>query len=67
MTQEQIEQKKQLLKQTLEEAKALRDELRAAGALQLNEDELDKVAGGVYYAGFSESAESLQNRKPLFL
>ena len=46
MTQEQIEQKKQLLKQTLEEAKALRDELQAAGALQLNEDELDKVAGG---------------------
>ena len=67
MTQEQIEQKKQLLKQTLEEAKALRDELQAAGALQLNEDELDKVAGGVYYAGLSESAESLQNRKPLFL
>ena len=49
MTQEQIEQKKQLLKQTLEEAKALRDELQAAGALALNEDELDKVAGGWYW------------------
>ena len=49
MTQEQIEQKKQLLKQTLEEAKALRDELQAAGALLLNEDELDKVAGGWGY------------------
>ena len=46
MTQEQIEQKKQLLKQKLEEANALRDELQAAGALALNEDELDKVAGG---------------------
>ena len=46
LTAEQIEQKKQLLKQTLEKAKTLRDELQAAGALQLNEDDLDKVAGG---------------------
>ena len=38
--------KKLLLKQTLEEAKALRDELQAAGALALNEDDLDQVAGG---------------------
>ena len=47
MTQEQIEQKKQLLKQKLEEAKTLRDELQAVGALQFNENDLDKVAGGV--------------------
>ena len=49
MTQEQIEQKKQLLKQTLEEAKVLRDELQAAGAWPLNEKELDEVAGGILY------------------
>ena len=46
MTQEQIEQKKQLLKQKLEEANALRNELQAAGAWPLDEDELDNVAGG---------------------
>ena len=51
MTPEQIEQKKQLLKQKLEEAKALRDELQAAGALQLNENELDEVAGGYVVTG----------------
>ena len=49
MTQEQIEQKKQLLKQTLEEAKALRDELHAAGAWPLDENELDEVTGGWYW------------------
>ena len=47
MTQEQIEQKKQLLKQKLEEAKALRDELQAAGVLPLDENDLDKAAGGI--------------------
>lgn len=46
MTQEQIEQKKQLLKQKMEEANALRNELQAVGAWPLNEDELDNVAGG---------------------
>ena len=46
MTPEQIEQKNQLLKQKLEEANALRNELQAAGACPLNEDDLDQVAGG---------------------
>ena len=49
MTQEQIEQKKQLLKQKLEEAKAIRDELQGAGAWPIDEDELDNVAGGYIY------------------
>ena len=50
MTQEQIEQKKQLLKQTLEEAKALRDELQAAGAWPLDEDNLAQATGGVPFS-----------------
>ena len=62
MTPEQIEQKKQLLKQKLEEAKALRNELQAAGALQLNEDDLDKVAGGIYIEGIPESGEKPENK-----
>lgn len=51
MKPEQIEQKRQLLKQKLEEAKALRDELQSAGAWPLNEDELDQVAGGGHRLG----------------
>ena len=47
LTAEQIEQKKQQLKQLAEEVKALKDELVEAGAWPLDEDELDKVAGGL--------------------
>ena len=47
MTNEQIEQKKQQLKQLAEEVKALKDELVEAGAWPMDEDELDKVAGGL--------------------
>ena len=46
MTKEQIEAKKQQLKQLAEEAKQLQDELVAAGAIELSEDDLDKAAGG---------------------
>ena len=46
LTTEQIEQKKQQLKQLAEEMKALKDELVEAGAWPLDEDELDQVAGG---------------------
>ena len=49
MTAEQIEQKKQQLKQLAEEVKALKDELVEAGAWPLDEDDLDKAAGGGYY------------------
>ena len=49
MTAEQIEQKKQQLKQLAEEVKALKDELVEAGAWPLDEDDLDLAAGGGYY------------------
>ncbi len=47
LTNEQIEAKKQQLKLLAEEAKKLKDELVEAGAWPLDEDKLDKVAGGV--------------------
>lgn len=46
LTAEQIEQKKLQLKQLTEEAQQLKKELVEAGAWSLNEDDLDKVAGG---------------------
>lgn len=42
-----IEQKKQRLQQLVEEAQKLREELAEAGALELSEDDLDNVAGGL--------------------
>ena len=47
LTNEQIEDKKQQLKQFAEEAKKLKDELVEAGALPMDEDDLDNVAGGL--------------------
>ena len=47
MTNEQIEQKKQQLKQLAEEMKALKDELVEAGAWPLDEADLDNAAGGL--------------------
>ena len=49
LTNEQIEAKKQQLKQLAEQAKKLKDELVEAGAWPLDEDELDDVAGGLRY------------------
>ena len=49
MTNEQIEQKKQQLKQLAEEAQQLKNELVEAGAWPLDEDDHDKAAGGGYY------------------
>ena len=46
MTNEQIEAKKQQLKQLAEEVKQLQDELVEAGAWPLGDDDLDKAAGG---------------------
>ena len=45
LTNEQIEQKKQQLKQLTAEAKQLKDELVEAGAWPLDEDDLDQAAG----------------------
>ena len=47
MTNEQIEQKKQQLKQLSEEKNAIIKELQEAGAWPMDEDELDQVAGGI--------------------
>ena len=49
MTQQQIEQKKQLLAEKMKEMKALYDELVEAGAIELSEDDLDQAAGGATY------------------
>lgn len=46
LTDEQIEQKKQKLSEILKEAKVLQDELVEAGAIPMDDDELDGVAGG---------------------
>ena len=46
LTAEQIEQKKQQLKQLSEEMNAIIKELQEAGAWPLDEDDLDQVAGG---------------------
>ena len=48
LTAEQIEQKKQQLKQLSEEMKALKDELVEAGAWPMDEDDLDQAEGGIY-------------------
>ncbi|MBQ6745464.1 MAG: hypothetical protein IJR07_00225 [Bacteroidaceae bacterium] len=46
LTAEQIEQKKQQLKQLAEEVKALTKELVEAGVIEISEEDLEKVAGG---------------------
>ena len=47
LTAEQIEQKKQQLQQLTEQAKAIVEELTEAGALPLDDDDLDQAAGGI--------------------
>ena len=46
LTTEQIEQKKQQLKQLAAEAQQLKNELVEAGAWPLDENDLDEAAGG---------------------
>ena len=46
LTDQQIEQKKQLLAEKMKEAKVIYDELMEAGAVPLDDDVLDQVAGG---------------------
>lgn len=46
LTNEQIEQKKQLLAEKMKEVRAIYDELVEAGAIELSEDKLDQAAGG---------------------
>ena len=47
LTAEQIEQKKQQLKQLTEQINAVVNELQEAGEWPLDEDELDQASGGV--------------------
>ncbi len=47
LTTEQIEQKKQQLKQLAAEMNAIVKELQEAGEWPLDEDDLDKAAGGI--------------------
>ena len=47
LTAEQIEQKKQQLKQLSDEMNAIIKELQEAGAWPLSEDDLGQVAGGL--------------------
>ena len=47
LTAEQIEQKKQQLKQLSEEKNAIIKELQEAGAWPLDENDLDQAAGGI--------------------
>ena len=56
LTNEQIEQKKQKLSEILKEAKVLQDELVEAGAIPMDDDELDGVAGGRSGGGISVGA-----------
>ena len=47
LTKEQVEQKLQQLKQLAEEVSALTKELAEAGVLELSEEDLENVAGGI--------------------
>ena len=52
LTAEQIEQKKQQLKQLSDEMNAIVKELQEAGAWPLNDDDLDEATGG-FTPGYS--------------
>ena len=47
LTNEQIEQKKQLLAEKMKAMKAIYDELAEAGAIEITDDDLENVAGGI--------------------
>ena len=47
LTNQQIEQKKQLLAEKMKEMKAIYNELADAGAIEISEEDLENVAGGI--------------------
>ena len=49
LTQQQIEAKKLQLQKLAEEVKQLKDELMEAGALPMDDDDLDQATGGAIY------------------
>ena len=57
MTNEEIEDKKQQLKQLAEETQQLKNELVEAGAWPLEENDLDNVAGGVQAGSILKGGE----------
>jgi bacteriocin-like protein len=57
LTAEQIEQKKQQLKKLDAEAKKLRDELVAAGAIELSDEQLNEINGGFFWDKVKEQAK----------
>ncbi len=57
LTVEQIEQKKQQLKQLAAEAQQLKNELVEAGAWSLEENDLDNVTGGVQAGSILKGGE----------
>ena len=59
LTNEQIEAKKQQLKQLAEEAEKLKNELVEAGAWPLDDDERDHAAGGWWTPGVVEEYKPL--------
>ena len=58
LTAEQIEQKKQQLKQLSEEMNAIIKELQEAGEWPLDEDELDQASGGILTLRYNDDPYS---------
>ena len=59
LTNEQIEQKMQQLKQLTEEVNALTKELVEAGAIELSDEDLEKAAGGTPWLPITESTKDM--------
>ena len=57
LTNEQIEQKKQLLKQKIAEVEALYKDLSEAGEIELSDDDLDKATGGTFWGDLLKKAK----------
>ena len=49
LTNQQVEQKKQLLAEKMKEMKAIYNELAEAGAIEISDDDLENVAGGAHF------------------
>ena len=65
LTANQIEQKKQQLKQLAAEVQQLKDELVEAGAWPLDEDDLDQAAGGFNWGFGSSGVPSPTSSSPI--
>ena len=52
LTNEQIEQKKQLLAEKMKQMEAIYDELKDSGIMELSDEELDNITGGGKFLDF---------------